>query len=573
MATQKTVIEVDVQGTERVESMRSQMRKLREELARLPEGSAEFNKVQKQLGQLKDKVDDLGRGVNTLAGDPLERLNNSFGMIGSSILSLDFGAAVQGLNGVSLAVKDIKMKDITEGIGSLGTAFANLGKALYSNPIFLIAGVLAAVGGALYAYGQTMPYVTDQTKQLAEATHKATEASEKSLKVYDLEERKLRALGTAEEDIIRLRKQRVKETLKTSVTELQAQQKQLEELQASYVNSQQRVAKSAVGGLGVLGFQMTMEKLGSALGLVASDKQVADQTKNIDDLQLKIKEYEVQILELDKKEKDIHEKKIDQQNKEQKATEKNLIDRQALVEKYLKEEGDTYEIEGQKKSETEIEAEKDRLEKVRIAAVEIGETKVQYETDYARKLAQIQLEEADKTSKALIEGEKAFQDAKYKIAADTIGGLMDLNSALVDSGLIDAKKGFQIAKTLGIAQTIMSTIEGAQNAFTTANKSLITSVFPAYPYIQAGIATAAGLARVASLKAQQFNGGGGSQPSTSMGGGGGSYSTPSAPAVDLSFLNKGSNKAQPLQTYVLATNVSNAQEAEQKIKDQSRLIK
>ena len=87
MATQKTVIEVDIQGSERVESMRTQMRRLREELARLPEGTAEFNKVQRELGQLKDQVDDLGRGVNTLAGDPLERLNNSFSMIGSSILS------------------------------------------------------------------------------------------------------------------------------------------------------------------------------------------------------------------------------------------------------------------------------------------------------------------------------------------------------------------------------------------------------------------------------------------------------------------------------------------------------
>jgi hypothetical protein len=46
-----------------------------------------------------------------------------------------------------------------------------------------------------------------------------------------------------------------------------------------------------------------------------------------------------------------------------------------------------------------------------------------------------------------------------------------------------------------------------------------------------------------------------------------------APAVDLSYLNQGSNKAQPVQAYVLATNVSSAQEAEQKIKDQSKIIK
>ncbi len=149
---------------------------------------------------------------------------------------------------------------------------------------------------------------------------------------------------------------------------------------------------------------------------------------------------------------------------------------------------------------------------------------------------------------------------------------MDLNSALVDSGIVDAKKGFQIAKTLGIAQATIGTIEATQNAFTTASASPITTVFPAYPFVQAGIAAAAGIARIASIRAQQFNGGGNVPKPTANGGGGGGGATP-APAVDLSFLNQGSNKAQPIQTYVLATNVSSAQEAEQKIKDQSKIIK
>ena len=118
------------------------------------------------------------------------------------------------------------------------------------------------------------------------------------------------------------------------------------------------------------------------------------------------------------------------------------------------------------------------------------------------------------------EAQEALYAARYKIAEQTVGGLMDLNSALVDSGIIDAKKGFQIAKTLGIAQATISTIEGTQNAFTTASASPITTAFPAYPFIQAGIAAAAGIARIASIRAQQFNGGGGNVPKPSAGGGG-----------------------------------------------------
>jgi hypothetical protein len=57
-----------------------------------------------------------------------------------------------------------------------------------------------------------------------------------------------------------------------------------------------------------------------------------------------------------------------------------------------------------------------------------------------------------------------------------------------------------------------------------------------------------------------------------MGGGGGGGST-AAPSLDLSFLNNGQTKAQPVQSYVLATNVTSAQDAQQKILDQSKLIK
>jgi hypothetical protein len=567
MATQKTVVEIDIQGTEKVESIRSQMRRLREELARLPEGSAEFKKVERELGELKDKVDDLNRSVNTLAGDPLERLNTSFGMIGSSLMSLDFGGAVTGLNGMSSAIKDIKMQDIVNGVTALGTAFVNLGKSLLTNPIFLVAATLTAVGLALYEYGKTMPFVKDETKKLAQATHEAREASEKALKAFDLEERKLRALGAAEEEIIKQRRTKTKETLESSKKELEAQKKQLEELQKSYEKSQVRVASTYS-----LSSRLVMEgvnKVGELFGLVASEEQVADQTKNIDELKGKIAEYEVQILELDKKEKDIVKGKEESQNSQEEKEKKHYIDRKKLLEDFNAEQdaADTKLI-----NEASLKAD-EKLKKSVYNEKVLGETKLQFQDEYDRLQAQKALENADKLAKELLAGEKAFQQAKLSIASNAIGGLMDLNSALVDSGIVDAKKGFEIAKTLGIAQATISTIEGTQNAFTTAQASPITTVFPAYPFIQAGIAAAAGIARIASIRAQQFNGGGNAPKPSGNGGGSSMGGSSSAPAVDLSFLNVNGNKAQPIQTYVLATNVSSAQEAEQKIKDQSKIIK
>ena len=92
----------------------------------------------------------------------------------------------------------------------------------------------------------------------------------------------------------------------------------------------------------------------------------------------------------------------------------------------------------------------------------------------------------------------------------------------------------------------------------------------------AAAATAAGLANVKQIQSQQYQ-------SASAGGGGAGYSSagsspasgaqqaPTAPTLDLSFLGQGAGQSQPIQAYVLAENVSNAQQANQKIQDQATL--
>jgi hypothetical protein len=580
MADNNVVITVDVQGnaTEKTQSLRTQMRQLRDELGRLPEGTAEYNKIQRELGALNDKVQDLGRSVNTLSGDPLERLNTSFGMIGSSLMSLDFGGAITGLQGMSSAISDVKMDDIIGGIKGLGQSFLDLGKALLNNPIFLTATILTAIGVALYEYGQTMPFVTDETKQLAAATKEATDASIGALKAFDLEERKLRALGVAEKEIIAIRREKTKQVINDSKKQLEAELKILQEQEASQKSSSERQAKYILGGQALIG--MALEKTGELFGLVASKEKVEEQKKNVDDLKNKIAEYQVQILELNKKETDLTTKQQTKSTERVKQEEKNLIDRKKLTEKYLNEESDAIFMEEEKKSLTEIDFEKKRQENARIAAVQLGELKSKYSSEYAKKQAQIELEEADKASQKKLAGEQAYQAAKLQIAQQAFGALMDLNSFLTDSGLVNAKKSFQINKALGIAQASIATYEGATNAFKTASASPITIGFPGYPALMAGIAVTAGLAKVAKIAATKFNpgsttppsGGGGGGGGGAMGGGGMSGST-SAPSLDLSFLNNKQTKAQPIQSYVLATNVTSAQDAQQKIIDQSKLIK
>lgn len=118
------------------------------------------------------------------------------------------------------------------------------------------------------------------------------------------------------------------------------------------------------------------------------------------------------------------------------------------------------------------------------------------------------------------------------------------------------KKAFNFSKALKIASTIMSTIEGVQNAFKTAQDSPITTVVPAYPFIQAGLAGAFGVAQVAKLKATKFST---QQPSQQSGGG---VPQMSAPQTSSSLLQQGGNEqlTQQQRVYVLEGDITRTQQ-------------
>ena len=118
------------------------------------------------------------------------------------------------------------------------------------------------------------------------------------------------------------------------------------------------------------------------------------------------------------------------------------------------------------------------------------------------------------------------------------------------------KRAFNFSKAMKIASTIMATIEGVQNAFKTAQDSPITLAVPAYPFIQASLAGAFGLAQVARIKATKFN----SQQATQQSGGG--VPQMSAPQTTSSLLQQGGNEqlTQQQRVYVLEGDITRTQQ-------------
>ena len=183
--------------------------------------------------------------------------------------------------------------------------------------------------------------------------------------------------------------------------------------------------------------------------------------------------------------------------------------------------------------------------------------------------------EQEAKDKEQTDKERAIRDAKVAIAADGINLLIQLNDSFSGKDEASRKKAFERNKKLQIAQALISTYQGAASAYAAATTSPLTTVFPAYPFVQAGIAVAAGLAQVNKIRQTQYEGGGGggggtgSIPSTGGSGGGGQAGTPQSP-INTSFLqNRPEQNA--LQAYVVEGQITDKQEAAQKVRDQSRL--
>ena len=139
--------------------------------------------------------------------------------------------------------------------------------------------------------------------------------------------------------------------------------------------------------------------------------------------------------------------------------------------------------------------------------------------------------------------EKAVKDAKIGMAQDGLALVSQI-----------AEEGSAIGKAAAVASATISGVEGVQNAFTTAQKSPITAVVPAYPFVQAGLAGA-----FSALQIQKILSGG---PAGGGGGGGATTAAPQTPAPQMmsgAFELSGGVEPEPTRAYVVTDEMTNSQ--------------
>ena len=152
-----------------------------------------------------------------------------------------------------------------------------------------------------------------------------------------------------------------------------------------------------------------------------------------------------------------------------------------------------------------------------------------------------------------------------EFASLTLSAIGSLSEAFTKDEDKRAKRSFEIGKKLAIVTTIMNTAEAIGSALAK------DATFPGSRFLAAAAAGAAGAAQVATISRQQFDAGvtGGTtsvnRPNLTE------PPSPTAPQLDLSFLGAGAGQIG-FRTYVVSSEVSNAQQANQRINDQATLV-
>ena len=575
-------------------SLKGQLRELQAQLANTDPQTQKYRELSQAAGELKDKIQDAAQAVGTQAGGAFEKVSGSLGLVTSRIASLDFEGAAEGAKLLAQNITDIKPGDIAKGIQGIGSAFASIGKALLTNPIFLIGAAIAAAVVYAEELLSLIDGVTDADQELLDVQKERAAVAKENFDAISATEQTLKRQGLTEKQITDLKLQ----ALNTAILEQQVVLQTNKEQAAAQIAAAERNAKYLQTFLDFVTFPQRkiaeffegfvngaidiLNKLGLGIEKISVTgifddvnnfivKSIFDPEEERKKQAQIIKDSEKALTTLinqrdgilnaeDAKEKARREKNAADAKT---AAEKEAADKKAITDKAAAD---------RLKAEQEVSDLVNQLYEENVKEFEKGE---QAKRDAAKKTA----EEEEAARLKAIEDEMKVRDAKIDMAKNALSAISTFTALFAKNNEKSAKRQFQIQKALSIAQATISTYESANSIFNSTAKNPITIAYPGAPFLAAGIAVAAGLANVATIAAQQFQGGtsaggGGNNTAPNFAGGGGGGATDSQPATfnpfAAQFVANRPDQYTP-RAYVLAGDVSSQQEVRENVEDLARV--
>lgn len=138
--------------------------------ATLGQDSKQFQDAAVKAGKLKDELNDIQDALKNTSASPFENLSTSLGSVGSKLLSLDFGGAAASAKQFATASKAITFKEAIGGIKDFGNTILTVGKAILTNPLFLLGAVFTALVVAVVKFRNEIKPVKFVLDAIGDAT-------------------------------------------------------------------------------------------------------------------------------------------------------------------------------------------------------------------------------------------------------------------------------------------------------------------------------------------------------------------------------------------------------------------
>lgn len=626
----KTTFEIDIETAGAVNSakdLREQFNILEDKMFELAaagrEGTKEFAAIRNQLAGTKERIDDLNESIDMLKpeakfqafanlgagiangfaaaqgaaqlfGSESEALNESLAKVQSAMA---LAQGIQGLAGMgdSLKVVGTMLKSTT-----IGTYLATAAQRVYNavmaaNPIGLLVAGLTALVGVIALVVNAMGDETEALKETISEREKELELMNRSADALK-NENKFRldlaaAQGKNAKELQKINEENAKSEIKSIDLRIKENKRLFDERMALMRQSDGDEYKELQEAN-----SKTLEEMRKLAGERLSIQQG-----------LKLSEAK---LETDAN-KEAEQKSKDKAAKEKERRDKKVADDIASAERWRQEQAKfiQYEIDALNNKygeEEQIIAEQELATKIALGHATPEEIeawnayKLKQEQDYnntvdaeLKRLSVLQNKRKEEENEKIkneyalrIEGFKQLELQKVEWAKQGLNLISELNELFAGQSLEQQKKAFEIDKAVKLSSATISGIEGVQNAYKSAAGSPITSVFPAYPFVQAGIAGAFAAVNIAKIAKTKFNsgagsvssgGGGGALGSFSQGGGGQppqgltSQNTVTQLNPDGSVAGQGERNAAPMKAYVVESESRAVTERVNKLSNNSKI--
>ena len=506
------------------------------------EGQNKFAKIMTVIGALTgnlvDLLADLGEGIINAFNNPIETIKG-FAKTITTYVTKKIEGVIDGVGLFGKAIKKVFSGDFS---GALDDATKGFSKLAAASPFGIIKDGIDAATKSVKGFIEEQKKELNQAAKVADMRAKADKIERKlivdrsklesEVANLRLKSRQEEQFSAAERKQALLDAQKLEEQILSKETEYLELRRDAQILENTFSRSNKE--------------NLTKE----AEAIAAVNRQVAARANTARQVQREVNTIQKQI--------EAEDKRIAQETKAKndkiKADEKTRLD---AIQK-VRDEFTAKQKEKEAQSELEkidLEEQKKIAELDKLKATE-NQKKEIYEY-YAGLRTDVEVKEIKKKEQI----EKLRKQQTLNDAKSTLNQIAQL-----------AGKDSKIGKAMAIASATISGVEGVQNAYSTAQKSPITTFFPAYPIVQSALAGAVALKNISAIKSVDPKGGGSSTIPTPSGGGGSVSQPPAFNVVGASSTNQladaiGSQSQEPTRAYVVSNDVTTAQSMDRNIVD------